>query len=139
MEEGRYLASRIPGAAFLELPGDDHLSFVGDQTGVLDAIEAFLAGREAIHPSERVLATVLAITCDGDRAGEARRVFERDVSRARGRMLSEAAGLAAAFDGPGRAVQSGVVDLVHGSGLQFAERDGPDGTGLSLLSLIREA
>ena len=31
VEEGRYLASRITGAEFVELPGDDHLPFAGDQ------------------------------------------------------------------------------------------------------------
>src|SRR5688500_5061642 len=31
VEEGRYLASKIPRAVFVELPGDDHLPFVGNQ------------------------------------------------------------------------------------------------------------
>ena len=39
VEEGRYLASRIPTAAFVELPGEDHLPFVGDQDAILDEIE----------------------------------------------------------------------------------------------------
>ncbi len=42
VEEGRYLASRIPGATMVELPGDDHLPFVGDQLAVLSAIDQFL-------------------------------------------------------------------------------------------------
>ena len=42
VEEGRYLASRIPGATMAELPGDDHLPFVGDQLAVLSAIDQFL-------------------------------------------------------------------------------------------------
>jgi pimeloyl-ACP methyl ester carboxylesterase len=41
VEEGRYLASHIPGAIFAELPGDDHLPFVGNQDDVLSAIEQF--------------------------------------------------------------------------------------------------
>ena len=44
LEEARYLASRIPGARLVELPGDDHLPFVGDQDAMLDEIEAFLTG-----------------------------------------------------------------------------------------------
>jgi pimeloyl-ACP methyl ester carboxylesterase/DNA-binding winged helix-turn-helix (wHTH) protein len=43
--EGRYLASRIPGARFVELPGVDHLPFVGDQDAILDEVEEFLIGR----------------------------------------------------------------------------------------------
>ena len=42
VEEGRYVASRIPGARFVELPGDDHLPFVGDQDAMLDEIERFI-------------------------------------------------------------------------------------------------
>ena len=41
VEEGRYLASRIPGATFVELPGVDHLPFVGDQDALLAVIEEF--------------------------------------------------------------------------------------------------
>ncbi len=43
IEEGRYLAEHIPGATMVELPGDDHLPFVGDQLAMLAAIEQFLA------------------------------------------------------------------------------------------------
>ena len=43
VEEGRFVAERIPGAKFVELPGDDHLPFVGDQQAILDEIEKKLA------------------------------------------------------------------------------------------------
>ena len=42
IEEGRYLAEHIPGAILAELPGDDHLPFVGDQLAVLSAVDQFL-------------------------------------------------------------------------------------------------
>ena len=42
IEEGRYLAEHIPGATLVELPGDDHLPFVGDQVAMLSAIDQFL-------------------------------------------------------------------------------------------------
>ena len=42
IEEGRHLASLIPGAAMVELPGDDHLPFVGDQVAILTEISRFL-------------------------------------------------------------------------------------------------
>ena len=39
VEEGRYVADRIPGAKYVELPGHDHLPFVGDQDAILDEVE----------------------------------------------------------------------------------------------------
>ncbi len=59
VEEGRFVAQRIPGAKFVELPGNDHLPFVGDQEAILDEVEEFLTGvRHPIEP-DTVLATVL--------------------------------------------------------------------------------
>jgi len=56
IDEGRYVASRIPGATLVELPGEDHLPFVGDQDAILDAIERFLEpGHDAVD-ADRVLA-----------------------------------------------------------------------------------
>src|SRR5215207_3739529 len=40
----QYMAEHIPGARYVELPGDDHLPFVGDQDSVLDEVLAFLTG-----------------------------------------------------------------------------------------------
>ena len=42
-EATRYMGERIPGARMVELPGNDHLPWEGDQEAVLDAIAAFLA------------------------------------------------------------------------------------------------
>jgi pimeloyl-ACP methyl ester carboxylesterase len=39
VEEGRWIASQIPGARFVELPGDDHLPFAGDTEPLLDSLE----------------------------------------------------------------------------------------------------
>ena len=59
VEEGRWIAGRIPGAKFIELPGADHLPWVGDQDAVLDEIEEFLTGVHPIRDPDRVLATVM--------------------------------------------------------------------------------
>ncbi len=40
----RYMAERIPGAKYVELPGKDHLHFAGDAYSILDEIEEFLTG-----------------------------------------------------------------------------------------------
>ena len=47
IEEGRYLAHRIPHARFVELPGIDHLPFAGDQESVLREVEEFVRSLSA--------------------------------------------------------------------------------------------
>ena len=110
VDEGRYLASRIPGAQFVELPGEDHLPFVGDQDGLLQAIEHFLATRRALPVRTVVLATVLCVHPSGDRTDAVREVFDRELTHFRGRRLAPVAGsLVATFDGPARAVRCGAA------------------------------
>ena len=41
IEEGRYIADRIPGAAFVELAGEDHFVAI-DPDQIVDQIERFL-------------------------------------------------------------------------------------------------
>jgi len=43
VEAGRHMARSIATATMVELPGEDHLPFVGDQDAVLDHVERFLA------------------------------------------------------------------------------------------------
>jgi len=120
VEEGRWIADQIPGARFLELPGDDHLPWVGDQDGVLDAIEEFLTGSVPAMTIDRVLATVLFVDIVGStqraaELGDARWaelleafyvVVRRELARHRGHEVDTAGdGLLATFDGPARAVR----------------------------------
>jgi pimeloyl-ACP methyl ester carboxylesterase len=49
VEEGRYVAERIPGARLVELPGADHFIAV-DADQILDAVEPFLAECGAARP-----------------------------------------------------------------------------------------
>ena len=121
VEEGRYLASHIPGAVFVELPGDDHLPFVGDQEAMLSEIERFVTQlgpgdrRESTTPrppagAERGLVTVLTVRCAASGTDRAHigHVFAREVAWFRGRALRNDPGvLSASFDGPGRAVSCG--------------------------------
>lgn len=37
--EGRWMTEQIPGARFVELPGDDHMPWVGDQDAILDEVQ----------------------------------------------------------------------------------------------------
>jgi DNA-binding winged helix-turn-helix (wHTH) protein/pimeloyl-ACP methyl ester carboxylesterase len=118
VEEGRYLAQRIPSARLVELPGEDHLPFVGDQDAMLDEIEGFLTGfRHSDQPDrDFVLATIVCghITPpsgDGVAGWELRRArlltfAAREIDRYRGRIVDRADGrLIATFDGPARAVR----------------------------------
>src|SRR6266542_1513924 len=57
--QGRYVAESIPGARFVELPGADHLPFLGDRGALLDEIQEFLTGVRPAPETDRVLATVL--------------------------------------------------------------------------------
>src|SRR4026207_2513497 len=58
LDEGRYIARRIPGARFVELPGADH-TLVADPRVVLDEVEEFLTGVRPKPSTDRVLATIL--------------------------------------------------------------------------------
>jgi len=120
IEEARYIAGQIPGARLVELPGADHLPWVGDQETVLDEIEEFLTGvRPAVEP-ERVLVTVLFTDIVDSTARAARvgdhawrelierhdAIARREIARFRGREVNTSGdGFFATFDGPARAVR----------------------------------
>jgi len=48
VEHARYVAERIPAATYLELPGIDHLPFVGDADAVVNAIARMLGVHEVL-------------------------------------------------------------------------------------------
>jgi len=116
----RYMAGRIPGAKYVELPGEDHLWMFGDQRTLLDEVERFLTGTHQTAEPDRVLATVMFTDIAGstERAAELgdrrwRQLLERHATtlraaldRYRGRevkMLGD--GVMATFDGPARAIR----------------------------------
>lgn len=116
----RYLAEMIPGATHVELPGCDHLPFVGDQDAVLDEIQEFLTGIRQGPKPDRVLATVLFTDLVGSTARAAhigdqswRDLLERhntlirnELDRFRGHEVRTIGdGFLATFDAPGRAAQ----------------------------------
>ena len=124
VDEGRYIASHIPGATFVELPGVDHLPYVGDQDAILDEIEAFVTGVRPAPTADRMLATVLftdivgsseLASSMGDRAWRDRlenhhAAVRSELSRYRGQEVTTTGdGFLATFDGPARAVRCGVA------------------------------
>ncbi len=102
VEEGRFVSSLIPGARFLELPGADHLPFVGNQDEILDAIEDFITGIRSARETERVLSTVLAVA--GRDVAAMRDAMHREFDWYRGSSVQGSPDCAA-FDGPARAVR----------------------------------
>jgi pimeloyl-ACP methyl ester carboxylesterase/DNA-binding winged helix-turn-helix (wHTH) protein/class 3 adenylate cyclase len=129
VEEGRYVASLIPGARFVALPGDDHLPFVGDQDALLDEIERFLTFERVRAESNRVLATILCATLSGSRparptASEIDRLqalVAAQTHRFRGRDLRRTGeGAFSAFDGPARAIRCGRAIVGEASHLGIA-------------------
>ena len=110
VEEGRFVASRIPGARYVELPGADHLPFVGDQEQILGEIEEFLTGvRPEPQTTDSVLATVLALQMPDSADDTVRRLTAhaaREIERFRGREThTRDDRTLAIFDGPARAVR----------------------------------
>ncbi|HQR34837.1 MAG TPA: alpha/beta fold hydrolase [Blastocatellia bacterium] len=116
VHEGRFLAENIPGAKFVELPGIDHLPFVGDQEAILDEIEEFLTGMRHSAEIDRVLATVLvAQVADGnatdqqwyDLLARHHSFVKKEVEMFKGRTVEIHDGtLLATFDGPARAIRA---------------------------------
>jgi len=111
VEEGRYIASHIPGAKFVELAGADHLVWAGSQEQLLQEIEAFIKSVGHAVDVESVLATVLYVTAttgNPDDTGLDRFpvLARREVEWFKGRV-SELGNqsLCATFDGPVRAIR----------------------------------
>src|SRR5262249_44816773 len=59
IQHAQYMADRIPGARLVELPGDDHVPWVGNIDAILDEVEEFLTGVRHVPEPDRVLATLL--------------------------------------------------------------------------------
>lgn len=119
LEEGRYIAARIPGARLVELEGEDHVPWI-DPDQVLDEVEEFLTGVRRGPEPDRVLATILFtdIVRSTERAvelGDRRwrellerhhEVVRRQLERFQGKEVDTAGdGFLATFDGPARAIR----------------------------------
>jgi class 3 adenylate cyclase len=145
LEGARHMADGIPGARFVELDGEDHFPYTGDNGAIAAEVEEFLTGqRHEAAVSERVLATALMTDIVGStkRAVDLgdrkwRRVLDahdelinRQLVRWQGRLVkSTGDGILATFDGPARAIRcagamrDGVraLDLEIRAGLHIGE------------------
>jgi class 3 adenylate cyclase len=125
VERGRDLANRIPGAEFVELPIEGHMTPAADMPLLLAEIERFLGAaweEDSNREPDRQLATLLFTdivdsTSHMAQLGDAgwRELLERhhalvrrELARARGKEVDTAGdGFFAAFDGPARAIRCG--------------------------------
>jgi pimeloyl-ACP methyl ester carboxylesterase len=120
VEASRYMARRIPGAKLVELPGDDHLVFLGNSDTVLGEIQEFLTGARPPAAPDTTLATVMFVDIAGSTEkaatlGDARwrdllsafhQAVRQELERHRGRLIDTAGdGAFASFDGPARAIR----------------------------------
>jgi pimeloyl-ACP methyl ester carboxylesterase len=153
IEEGRFLAERIPGARMVELPGDDHLPFAGDQDSILAAVERFIAElRDAPEPT-RVLATCLFVRTENNaRLTELDDEARREIEWFHGRKFAQVTdALVATFDGPVRAIRCAcaIRDAAQRAGVRLAaalhtgecDLDGEtiSGTTVQIGALLSEA
>ena len=122
VEAGRYLAENIPGAKYLELPGDNHNPLYEPEVAdrIVGEVEEFLTGSRHEAEPDRVLATVMFtdIVDSTTRAAELgdrqwRALLDRhdeavrqQFARFRGQEVKNLGdGFMATFDGPARAVR----------------------------------
>jgi len=106
VEEGRYVANRIPGARFVELSGEDHLPFVGDQEALLGEIERFVTGAQQLPPLDRVLSSIVHVRIAGRQIDEFLEHAARECEWFRGCTLTATREtIVCAFDGPARAIR----------------------------------
>lgn len=124
-EEGRYLATHIEGARYVELAGRDHIIWGEGCDRLVDEIRTFVTGALPASPGERVLVSVLSMAIEGPVSGgdlierhadgirdELLLAEGREIKRSGGRFL-------AVFQRPTRSIQCALAirDRLRHSGL----------------------
>jgi class 3 adenylate cyclase len=133
--KGKYIAERISGAKYVELPGRNFYHFVEPWRDSFREIAEFLTGEQAEVADDRVLATVL-FTDIVDSTRRAAEMGDRDwralldahdaivraqLNRFRGREVNTSGdGFLVMFDGPQRAIRCAMAirDAVQALGIQ---------------------
>jgi class 3 adenylate cyclase len=121
IEDGRFLAKHIPGARLVELSGEDHLPFIGENADdIVGQVTEFLTGVRAEVEIDRVLATVLLTDIVGstikaeslgdrgwrDLLDAHNGAVRKELNRFRGHEVKSLGdGFLATFDGPARAIR----------------------------------
>jgi pimeloyl-ACP methyl ester carboxylesterase len=139
---GRYLAEQIPGARYIELPGEDHMIQALDQDVLdmlLDEVEVFLTGSRQGAEPKRVLLTLLMndIVGSTERASELGDqrwaelltqyygMVRKELFAFDGREVKTTGdGVLATFDGPARAIRCATSICDRASALGITIRTG---------------
>ncbi len=136
IEQGRWISEQIPEAKLVQLPGSDHLPYLGDQESVLAEIESFITGTRAAAEPDRVLATVLFTDIVGSTKLAAdigdqdwhtlldrhHALVRAELARFRGAEINIAGdSFLATFDGPARAIHCALAirDEVRSLGIDI--------------------
>ena len=124
IEEGRYIASKMPNATLVEFPGADHLFWAGDAEPMLEEIEEFITGIRGSAEPDRIVATVVftdivASTELAASLGDQRwrdllhrhdAVVRDELARWRGKEVKTTGdGFLATFDSPTQAIRFGTA------------------------------
>jgi class 3 adenylate cyclase len=135
-ENSRFIATQVPAATLVELPGSDQPAYADGAESLASEIEEFFTGTRRAADADRVLATLLFTDIVGSteraaRVGDAawkQELAEHDeraraeIERYRGMWINTTGdGLLAMFDGPARGVRCarGICDAVRGLGIEI--------------------
>lgn len=135
-EHSRYLSEHIPGARYVEVEGNDHVPYLGEQEPILHVVEEFLTGRRRVPEADRILATVLFtdIVASTEKAAEIgderwrevllshHELARRELEAFNGRLVDTVGdGIFATFDGPARGVRcaAALVGVVRRLGIEI--------------------
>lgn len=120
IDEGRYIASKVSDARFVELPGADHFFWAGDPEQMLQEIEEFVTGQRGTANPDRVVVTALFTDIVGstelaaslgdqawrDLMHRHDEAVRQELVRWRGRAVrSTGDGMLATFDSPTQAIR----------------------------------
>ena len=102
VSHSRYMADHIPGARYVELPGSDHLPWIGDAEPIMAEIQELVTGTRPEPEPDRVVATVMFV----DASPAVAEVVRNQLGRFRGEPLpARGDSFGASFDGPARAIR----------------------------------
>ncbi len=77
VEHAHYLAEHIPGATLKVLPGEDHITWYGDQDGMISEIREFITGEAVAATADRTLMALVFLDIVGSTENLARIGDER--------------------------------------------------------------